>query len=99
MTLYKNAVVGVQKCLSLYTETNDPQKLITRWYTLHAKFLYSPDIPARSMDCTIYIPGIGTLFYRLISSQGNSVFAHFTAAIANHYNLAFSFHQVPITAG
>ena len=29
----------------------------------------------------------------------NSTFAHFAAAIANHYNLAFSFHQVPITAG
>ena len=28
-----------------------------------------------------------------------SAFAHFAAAIANHYNLAFSFHQVPITAG
>ena len=35
----------------------------------------------------------------LISSRDNSAFAQFIAAIANHYNLAFSIHQVPITAG
>ena len=62
--------------------------------------VYSPDIPVGSADCTIYTPGIGThSFYSLISSGENSAFAHFAAAIANHYNLAFSFHQVPITAG
>ena len=62
--------------------------------------VYSPDIPVGSEDCTIYIPGIGThSFYSLISSGENSAVAHFAAAIVNHYNLAFSFHQVPITAG
>ena len=40
-----------------------------------------------------------TLFYSLISSGENSASAHFAAAVANHYNLAFSFHQVPINAG
>ena len=40
-----------------------------------------------------------SFLYSLISSGENSAFAHFAAAIANHYNLAFSFHQVPITAG
>ena len=62
--------------------------------------VYSPDIPVGSADCTIYTPGIwNTLFYSLISSWENSAFAHFATAIANHYNSAFSFHQVPITAG
>ena len=40
-----------------------------------------------------------SLLQSLISSGEDSTFAHFAAAIANHYNLAFSFHQVPITAG
>ena len=38
------------------------------------------------------------LSYLIISGE-NSAFAYFAAAIANHYNLAFSLHQVPITAG
>ena len=50
--------------------------------------VYSLKFPLSSADITIYDPGIG-----------NSAFAHFAAAIANHYNLAFSFHQVPITTG
>ena len=62
--------------------------------------VYSPDIPVGSADCTIYTPGIGTHSFTVSSPLGeNSAFAHFAAAIANHYNLAFSFHQVPITAG
>ena len=62
--------------------------------------VYSLKSPLSSADFTIYTPGIGTLsIYTLISSGENSVFAHFAVAIANHYNLAFSFHQVPITAG
>ena len=61
--------------------------------------VYSPDITVSSANCTIYTPRIGPLFYSLVSSGGNSVFAHFIAAVANHYNLAFSLHQVPITAG
>ena len=61
--------------------------------------VYSPDIPVGSADCTIYTHGDGTHTYSLISSVENSAFAHFAAAVANHYNLAFSFHQVPITAG
>ena len=52
-----------------------------------------------SADFTIYTPGIGTLSYSLIPFWENSAFVHFSAAIANHYNLAFPFHQVPITAG
>ena len=36
--------------------------------------------------------------YSLISGE-NSAFVHFAADVANHYNLAFLFHQVPITAG
>ena len=39
-----------------------------------------------------------TLVLELISHGENSAFAHtFAAAITNHYNLAFSFHWVPIT--
>ena len=38
------------------------------------------------------------LFYSLIFSVENSAFAHFIVAVANHYNTAFSFHQVTITA-
>ena len=40
-----------------------------------------------------------SFLYSLISSGEDSAFAHFAANIANHYKLAFSFHQVPITAG
>ena len=40
-----------------------------------------------------------SLLYSLISSGKDSAFAHFAAAIASHYRLAFSFHQLPITAG
>ena len=61
--------------------------------------VYSPDIPVGSADCTIYTLGIGTHSFSLISSRENSAFGYFVAAIANHYNLVFSFHQVPITAG
>ena len=61
--------------------------------------VYSLKSPLSSADITIYAPGIGTLSLldSLISSGENSAFAHFAAAIANHYNLAFLFHQVPIT--
>ena len=44
-------------------------------------------------DFTIYTPGTGTLSYAVLAS------AHFVAAIANQYNLAFLFHQIPITDG
>ena len=40
-----------------------------------------------------------SLIYSLSLSGKNSAFVHFAAAIANHYNSAFSFHQVLITAG
>ena len=52
-----------------------------------------------SADLTIYTPGIGTLLCGRISSGKKSAFVHFAAVIANHYSLAFSFHQVPISAG
>ena len=39
-----------------------------------------------------------SFLYSLISSKENSAFAHFAAAIASHYKLAFSFHQVPISS-
>ena len=29
----------------------------------------------------------------------NSAFVYLAAAVASHYNVAFSFHQVPITGG
>ena len=38
-----------------------------------------------------------SLLYNLISSGENSAFAHFAAAVANNYNLAFLFHQVSNT--
>ena len=37
--------------------------------------------------------------YSLTSSREKSAFAHFAAAITNHCNSAFSFYQIPITAG
>ena len=43
-----------------------------------------------------------SVLYSLISSRGIQhlgTFCAFATAIENHYNLAFSFHQVPITAG
>ena len=54
-----------------------------------------------SVDFTIYFPGTGTrsYVYRPISSGKNSAFAHFAVAVANHYNLDFSFNQVTITTG
>ena len=39
------------------------------------------------------------LVYSFLSSVENLAFVHFAAAVANHNNLAFLFHQVPITAG
>ena len=53
-----------------------------------------------SADFTIYTTSIATLtYYNLISFGESSAFPHFAAAIPFHYNLAFSFHQVPMTAG
>ena len=46
-----------------------------------------------------FTPLVLELSYSFISSGENSAFAHFAAATANHYNLAVSFHQVPITGG
>ena len=66
------------------------------WHGINVSVYKSP---LSSADFTIYAPGIGTLSYSLISSGEHSAFAHFAAAVANHYNLAFSFHQVPITIG
>ena len=40
-----------------------------------------------------------SLCLSLISTEVNSAFARFVAAIANHYNLHHNFHQIPITAG
>ena len=56
--------------------------------------VYRSDIPVSSSDCTICTP-----VPSLILSRENSAFAHFAGAIANHYNLAFSFHQVAVTVG
>ena len=62
--------------------------------------VYSLKYPLSSADFTIYAPGIGTLSFTVSSPLWRiQHFAHFAAAIANHYNLAFSFQQVPITAG
>ena len=58
--------------------------------------VYSLKSPLSSADFTMYAPGIGTLSYTVSSPLRRNQLAHFTAAIANHYNLAFSFHQVPI---
>ena len=62
--------------------------------------VYSLDIPVGSADCTIYTPGIGTHSFTVSSPLGRIQHLRtFAAAIANHYNLAFSFLHVPITAG
>ena len=58
------------------------------------------DIQFISADFTIYTLSIRTLTYTVSSPLGeNSESEHIAAAMANHYNLAVSFHQVPITAG
>ena len=47
-----------------------------------------------SVDCIIYSPGSETHSFSVSSSFGeNSAFAHFAAAIAKYYNLAFSIPQ------
>ena len=46
------------------------------------------DVPLSS-SFTIYTPGIGTLSYTVSSPLGSSAFAHFAAAIVNHYNETF----------
>ena len=40
-------------------------------------------------------------FLHIVSfaSGENTAFSHFAAAIVNHYNSVFSFHQIPITTG
>ena len=55
--------------------------------------VYGPDIPHEFSRLYNYTAGIGTHFTVFISSGENS------AAIINHYNSAFLFYQVPITAG
>ena len=50
------------------------------------------DIPLSSAGFIIFTASIGNLLYSLIASGENSVFAHFVAATANHYNIALSFH-------
>ena len=60
---------------------------------------YNPDIPVSWVDWTVYTPSTGTHSYSLISPGENSAFVHFATAVANHYKLALSFHQVSITAG
>ena len=40
-----------------------------------------------------------SLLYSLISSGENSAFAHFAAAIVDHYNLDFSFTRYPSLLG
>ena len=55
------------------------------------------DIPLSSEDFTIYTLALEFL-YTLISSAQNLAFALLAAATGNYYNLAFSFHLVPITA-
>ena len=61
--------------------------------------VYGLDIPMSSVDCTImYKPlQLEHTLHSLISSVGE--FRTFSAAIINHYNIEFLFHQVPITAG
>ena len=57
-------------------------------------------IPLNSTDFTIYTSGIGTL--SLIQCHllwGEFSFCTLCCSYSHHYNLAFSFHQVPITAG
>ena len=61
--------------------------------------VYGLDIPIGSADYNLHPWYWNTLLCSLISSGDNSAFAHFAAATANHYNLAFSFLQVPITSG
>ena len=57
-------------------------------------------IPLSSADFTICTPGIGALVsYSLASSGENSAFVNFALAIANHYKLAVSFHQVQSLPG
>ena len=49
-----------------------------------------------SADFTIYITGIGTLSYTVspFLYWEDSAFVHFAAAVANEYNLVFSFQQI-----
>ena len=74
-------------------------------YTQH---WYSVTLSARNVNVNVHVysPDIllglhlwywNTLFYSLISSGENSAFANSAADVVNHYNVAFSFYQVPIT--
>ena len=59
-----------------------------------------PEIPIEFSRLYNLIPWYwNSLLYGLISSGENSALVYFAAAIANHYSLASSFHQVPIIAG
>ena len=55
------------------------------------------DIPVSSADITIYTPGIGTLFYGLISS--GRIHRILNMQLMPFTILQFLFHQVPINAG
>ena len=57
----------------------------------------SPDIPMSSAKYLIYTSNIVThSFDSVIASEENSAFVHYAATIVNHYNVAFSFHQVQV---
>ena len=64
-------------------------------------FLHHIDCMQKSIsNFIIYIDVNGNVYSADIPlSSVDSSFDHSAAAIAKHYQLAFKFHQVPITAG
>ena len=98
-------MIAIDRCLDLLIETGCVHRLFGLKIVLDSiniinvnanpkVFIYSLISPLSSADFTIYTPCWywNSLLFSLISSGGNS-------AIANIYNLAFSFHQVPVTVG
>ena len=61
--------------------------------------VYRLDITVSSVDCTIYTPGIGTYSFTVFSPLWRIQHLLILLQPCSHlYNVAFSFHQVSITA-
>ena len=70
---------------STYSVTQDTNDM----YNNVNVYIYSPDYPVSSIDCTLYTLILEHTFYSLLSSGENSAIADSAAAVANHYSLAF----------
>ena len=69
-------------------------KPLKRMYNVH---VYCPEFSGLYNLHSWYRNTVQHTLFSLSFSGENSAFVHSGAAVASHYNVAFSFHQLPIT--